>query len=76
MITEVQCKMARAALGWGVRDLASRAQVGATTVVRFENGKSANASTLKAMRAAFEENGVHFSDDGNCVCAPPKKSEA
>jgi hypothetical protein len=31
----VQCRMARAALAWGVRDLAGAAQVSAHTVARF-----------------------------------------
>ena len=34
-VLAVQCKMARAALGWGVRDLATAAQVSTQTVTRL-----------------------------------------
>jgi transcriptional regulator with XRE-family HTH domain len=61
----------RAALGWGVRDLAKHAHVGVNTVARFESGKTANASTLLLMRQAFEAAGVRFTEDGGIV--PPKK---
>jgi transcriptional regulator with XRE-family HTH domain len=71
MITNIQCRMARAALGWSVKDLARRAHVGATTVIRFEGGKPSNASTLMLIRQAFEAAGVKFLDDGGIV--PPKK---
>jgi transcriptional regulator with XRE-family HTH domain len=63
MITVTQCKMARAALGWGVRDLASRAKIAPNTVARFENGKSEpNTSTLTMMRQAFETAGIEFTN--------------
>jgi len=70
MISNVQCRMARAALGWSVKDLANKAHVGATTVIRFEGGKPANASTLTLIRQAFEAAGVKFLDDGGIV--PPR----
>jgi len=52
--------MARAALKWGVRDLAGNAQVTAATITRIESGKSAHPSTLRAICAAFEANGIEF----------------
>lgn len=52
--------MARAALRWGVRDLAHHAQVAAATVTRIEAGNSAHTSTVKAIRAAFEAAGIEF----------------
>jgi len=52
--------MARAALGWGVRDLASRAGVAANTVSRFENGMGTNLTTLKQIQIALEEAGIVF----------------
>jgi len=64
---------ARAALGWGVRDLAKHARISANTVARFESGKPANASTLTVIQQAFEAAGVRFQDDGGIV--PPKKSD-
>ena len=62
MITAVQCKMARAALGWGVRDLAREAQVGVSTVTRFESGTEPIPATLAAIRRALEAAGVEFID--------------
>ena len=72
MITEAQCRAARAILGWSVRELAKHAHVGSTTVVRFEGGKPANTSTLTLIKQAFEAAGVRFTEDGGIV--PPKKS--
>jgi transcriptional regulator with XRE-family HTH domain len=56
----VQIKMARAALGWGVRELAEKAGVTANTVTRIENGSDAKQSTLDAIRATLEAGGVEF----------------
>jgi DNA-binding XRE family transcriptional regulator len=73
MLTPIQCKMARAALGWGVKDLAEKANIAANTVVRFENEKhEANPSTQTMIKQAFEAAGVRFSEDGG-VLPPGKK---
>jgi transcriptional regulator with XRE-family HTH domain len=56
----VQAKMARAALGWGVRDLAQKADVAPATVTRFEGGAGVQARTVDAMRRALEAAGVEF----------------
>jgi ribosome-binding protein aMBF1 (putative translation factor) len=56
----VQCRMARAALGWGVRDLAGAAQVSAHTVTRFERGEALPRSTVRAIRTALEGAGCEF----------------
>jgi transcriptional regulator with XRE-family HTH domain len=71
MLTPTQCKMARAALDWGVRELAVAAGINVNTVTRFESGKKANISTQKLIKQAFEAVGVRFTDDGGIV--PPKK---
>ena len=60
MITRSQVRMARAALGWSVRDLGKRARVSANTVSRFENGMGTNVSTLKQIQLALEEAGLSF----------------
>lgn len=60
MITATQIRMARAALGWGVRDLAKRAGLSANTVSRFENGAGAMADTLQLMQDALEDAGITF----------------
>ncbi len=62
-MTAIQCKMARAATGWGIRELARRARISQTTVSRFEGGLSKpNASTLAVMQRAFEEVGIEFTN--------------
>ena len=43
MVTGAQIRMARAALRWGVRDLAKKAEVNANTITRIENGADALA---------------------------------
>ncbi len=64
--------MARAALGWSVKDLGRHARVSANTVVRFENEKhEANASTVLVIKQAFEAAGVRFTEDGGVV--PPER---
>ena len=63
MITREQVRMARAALGWGVRDLAARAGVTANTVSRYENGADALGETLLRIRRALEAGGVIFIDE-------------
>jgi DNA-binding XRE family transcriptional regulator len=56
----VQCRMARAALGWGVLDLAKVAKVSTQTIVRFERGETLKHSTVKQLRSAFELAGIEF----------------
>lgn len=56
----VQCKMARAALGLGVRELAQLAKVAPATVSRFEAGEDLKERTVDALQAAFEAAGVVF----------------
>ncbi|ESX50783.1 DNA-binding protein [Mesorhizobium sp. LSHC422A00] len=60
-MTPSQCRMARAALQIGVRQLAHKAGISSMTVTRFENGHSAGApETVDALRAALESAGVEF----------------
>jgi transcriptional regulator with XRE-family HTH domain len=58
----VQLRMARAALRWGVRELAERAGVTANTVTRIENGSDAKQSTMYALQRALEAGGVEFTN--------------
>lgn len=61
MVTPIQSKMARAALGWSTRDLAERAQVGPATVNRFETeALETSPATVEAIRRAFVTAGVEF----------------
>lgn len=56
----VQCKMARVALGLGVRELATLAKVAPATVSRFEAGEELKDRTVEAMQAALEKAGIIF----------------
>jgi transcriptional regulator with XRE-family HTH domain len=58
----VQCRMARAAVGWGVRDLAAAAKVSIDTVVRFERGDELKDRTVEAIQRTLEAAGVEFID--------------
>ena len=58
----VQCKMARAAVGIGVRELAAAAKVSPDTVARLERGESLRERTVDAIRAALEAAGVEFTN--------------
>ncbi len=55
-----QCKMARAALGLGVRELATMAKVSPDTVARLERGETLRERTVEDIRATLEAAGVQF----------------
>lgn len=55
-----QCRMARAALGLGVRELAAAAEVSPTTITRLERGEALFPRTVQSIRAALEGAGVEF----------------
>jgi len=56
----IQCRMARAALGWSTQELAKAADVGVNTVNRFEAGQDARVSSVEKMRRTLELAGVIF----------------
>jgi transcriptional regulator with XRE-family HTH domain len=59
-----QCRMARAALQLGVRELAAKAKVSPATIVRFEASEELRERTVDAIRAALEAAGVEFTNGG------------
>jgi len=59
----VQCRMARAALGLGVRELAAAAKVSVDTVARFERGDELKERTIEALQRTLEAAGVDFIDE-------------
>ena len=63
VVTKEQVKMARAGIGWGVRELAEKAGLTANTVSRFENGYDAMGNTIKAIQQALESAGIEFLPD-------------
>ena len=57
--------MARAAIGWGVRDLAAKAGVSVSTVVRFENEQAEPIRvTVEAIKRVLKAEGVEFTAGG------------
>jgi transcriptional regulator with XRE-family HTH domain len=58
----IQLRMARAAAGWGVRELAKKAGVTANTVTRIENGADAKQSTMDRLQRALEAAGIEFTN--------------
>ena len=61
-VKAIQLRMARAAVGWGVRELAEKAGVTANTVTRIENGADAKQSTMDRLQRALEAAGVEFTN--------------
>jgi transcriptional regulator with XRE-family HTH domain len=59
-LTPVQCKMARAAVGWGVRELAEAAKVSVDTISRFERGDALRERTVDDIQRTLEAAGVEF----------------
>jgi len=67
-MTPVQCRMARAALGWTTRDLGKTAKVSHETVARFESGHPLKERTVDALRETLERAGIILlPDDGESV---------
>ena len=61
MIVAPQIRMARAALGISVRELAERSGVADSTILRFETGRGGIlAANLNRLQLALEEGGVIF----------------
>ena len=63
IMSPVQCRMARAALGLGVRELAAAAKVSTDTVARFERGEDLKERTIEALQRTFEAAGIEFIDE-------------
>jgi transcriptional regulator with XRE-family HTH domain len=59
-LNATQSKMARAALGLGVRELAELAKVSPDTIARLERGEELRERTVDAIRTALETAGVRF----------------
>ncbi len=70
MISSIQVKMSRAALGWGVRDLAKEAGINPNTVTRFESGGGVQSSSLEKMEKALTAAGIEFLPDNGVRLKP------
>jgi transcriptional regulator with XRE-family HTH domain len=62
ILLPVQCRMARVALGLGVRELAAAARVSPDTVARFERGDELKDRTVETLRQVFELAGIKFTN--------------
>lgn len=66
MITDTQHRAARALLFVSQEDVARWSGVSKGTIANFERGaRKPIAANLRALRAAFEEQGVEFIDEGD-----------
>jgi transcriptional regulator with XRE-family HTH domain len=60
-LNKIQCRAARALLGWSQAELADQARVTTKTVADFERGMTApHRSTLARIAEALEDAGVQF----------------
>ena len=74
MLAYAQIKMARAALGWNISDLASEASVSISTIKRAETPEGfskATAANLKLIKQTLEQAGVEFIGVWTRVRRPP-----
>ena len=61
MITGAQIRAARALLGWSQRDLADKALLSETAVLKLETGQAdSRTSTLAKARESLEKAGIEF----------------
>jgi transcriptional regulator with XRE-family HTH domain len=62
ILIPVQCRMARAALDLGIRELARAAKVSIDTITRFERGDPLKERTVEAIQRALEVAGAEFTN--------------
>jgi len=67
LVTPEQCRMARAGLSLGVRELAESARVSVGTVSRFESGQGVPEMTVGLFQKALERAGAEFVSEGGDV---------
>jgi transcriptional regulator with XRE-family HTH domain len=69
-MTPAQCRMARAAVAWTVRELAERAGVHKNTILRIEAGLASHGPTIAAVQRTLEEAGLAFIEPEEGVTEP------
>ena len=62
ILLPVQCRMARAALGLGVRELAAAAKVSIDTLATFERGEELKPRAVQAIQSVFDAAGIDLID--------------
>ena len=74
-MTPEQCRMARAGLSIGARELAEAARVSVSTITRFEAGQVVHEMTLALIQTALERNGIEFvADSSGAAWISPRSS--
>ncbi len=61
-MTPMHSKLARTALGLGIRDVAQATGLGGTTINRFEKGGDIKVSKLQTLKDFYEAGGIQFID--------------
>jgi hypothetical protein len=61
ILTPAQCREARLALGWTMRDLWAKSKVSIGAISRLERGEKLKDRTLEDIKRAFEAAGIRFS---------------
>jgi transcriptional regulator with XRE-family HTH domain len=67
-MTPEQCRMARGALRWSIRDLSEKTGVHRSTINRFESDENVLHGNVLALEAAMRAAGVEFFEDDGRVC--------
>lgn len=71
MLPPAQSRAARALIGWSQTDLANASRVSISTIRDYETEKRQPiANNLAAIRAALEQAGVQFLDNGDTAGGP------
>ena len=63
MMRPIHLRMARAALGWTLKDLAERAKVNLNTVSRYEAGFEILSGTMQKIEDVLRAEGVDFIEE-------------
>lgn len=62
-----QCRVARAMLGWSIKQLSREVRVAQRTISEFEMNGQARPETLSRIRSIFVTNGIEFIEDDDGV---------
>jgi transcriptional regulator with XRE-family HTH domain len=64
ILTPSQCRKARSALGWTMRDLRAKSNVSTDAISRLERGEKLKDRTLQDIKRAFVAAGIRFLQQG------------
>lgn len=62
-----QCRVARAMLGWSIKQLSREVRVAQRTISEFEMNGQARPETLSRIRSIFVTHGIQFIEDDDGV---------